>query len=117
MIVLVSHSCGFPLLSIKSSSCKGTIQIIQDFPLETVHKQLVSCHIGEGDIGDVDLLSSVGEEQRVVAVRAGLDAVSVAGIVVESDVVDADVTQTRSDDSLGVWHSLRIVGLGLADDH
>lgn len=49
--------------------------------------------------------------------RTGLDAVRVARVVVESDVVDADVTETWGDDSLGVGHGLRVVGLGLTDDH
>lgn len=92
MIVPIGNSCGLPLFAIEGSGGEGAVQIIQDLSFESAHEQLVSSDIGEGNVGDVHFLGSVGEEQRVVAVGTGLDAVGVARVVVEPDVVDADVT-------------------------
>jgi hypothetical protein len=47
---------------------------------------------------------------------AGLKGVGIGWVVVEADVVDADVAVSGSDDTLGSINRLRRVCLGLAND-
>lgn len=117
VLVVEGNSSGTPLPAIEGSSSEAAIQIIQDFLLWPAHVQPLPSDISEADLGNVHFLNSVGEEQWIIAVRAGLNTVGVARVVVESDIVDADVTHPGSDDSPGVGNSLRVVGLCLADYH
>jgi hypothetical protein len=68
MVVVIGNCRRCSLSTIESSGGEAAIQIIQNLTLEAVHEEFVSTDVGEGDVGDIDLLGSIGEEQRMVAV-------------------------------------------------
>ncbi len=91
MIVVVGDCSGLSLIAIKLVGGEGAIEIVEDFSFEAVHEEFVAIDVVEGDVGDVDLLGSVGEEIGIIAVGAGLNGMSLDWVVVEPDVIDADV--------------------------
>lgn len=117
MLVVGSDSCGGALGAVVGRGGEGAVEVVEDFAFETVHEQLVPRHVTIADVGDINLLSSVGEEVRALAPRACLQTMRARRVVVKPNVVDPDIAQPRGYYALAARNALRVVAAGLPDQH
>ena len=108
---IVGDSCGHSLYSVEISGGKWTIQVIEDLSLDTIHVELIPSHVCVANVGDVDLHARIAEIHLTIAARTSLETSGAWSKVVEADVVNSDITDSRSYYTLAwspiaVWNCL-----------